>query len=143
IGCVDFDVHRVGAVAGIVAGLIDTDGKPPGNGSGDIAASTQEKGLRDFRIADAANQSAVGSAAEGQNPEEILEAASDAVGAVVFLGVGVAEFARRGDDNVFAGPHVDSGVGPGLVAGNLNFLGNAAFAGGRVLPPLDPLARRL
>ncbi len=138
----DIDVHGVGAFAEVVAGLIDADGKPPGNGSDDIAVGAQEKRLRNFRIADAADQSAAARAVERQNPEQVLEAARDAVGVVVFLGVGVAELARRDDDNVFAGLHVDSGIGPGLVAGNLNFLGDAALAGGRLLPRFGRLRRR-
>ena len=138
----DIDVHGEGAFSGVVVGLIDADGKPPSNGSDDIAVGAQEERLRNFRIADAADQSAAASAVERQNPEQVLEAARDAVGTVVFLGVGIVELARRGDYNVFAGLHVDSGIGPGLVAGNLNFLGDAALAGGRLLPRFGRLRLR-
>jgi hypothetical protein len=90
-----------------------------------------EERLRYLRVADAADQSTAAGTAEGQDAQEVLEAARNAIGSVVFLGVGVAKLAGSGDYNVLAGLHVDAGVGPELIAGNLNFLGEAALAGGR------------
>ena len=113
-----------------------------GNRSDEVAVSTQEKRLCDVRLSDAANQRAAASAVEGQNPQQILEAPRNAIGAVVFLGVGIAQLASRGDHDVLAGLHIDSRVGPKLLAGDLHFLGDAALAGQRRLLTRDRQLRR-
>jgi hypothetical protein len=44
------------------------------------------------------------------------------------LRVGVAELSSGGDHDALAGLNIDAGVGPELIAGELNFLGEAALA---------------
>src|SRR5439155_9221845 len=79
-------------------------------------------------IADAADKRATPSFIEGQNAEKVLEAAWEAVGAVVVFRVGVTELARGGDEHVFAGLNLDGSVDPGVFARQLDLLGKALFS---------------
>ncbi len=102
IGRVDINVHGVGAFAGFVAGLIDADSQPPTNRGDKVAVRTQEKRLRDLRIANATDQRAPPGVIEWQNPKQVLEATADAIRTVAVLGVGIVELTGRGDDDVFS-----------------------------------------
>src|SRR6266404_2522550 len=125
IRCVDIDVHGIRAFANIIVCLIDADGEPSGNGSDEVAVRAQQKGLRNFRIADAADERAAACVVEGQNAQEILEGPRDAVRSIVLLGVRIAELTRRGDNDVLAGLNINSSIRPKLFANDLNFLGKA------------------
>ena len=85
--------------------------------------------LADVFVTDAANQGAAATIREGKDAQQILKAASLSVGTVVFLGVSVMKFAAGGDHHVLARFHINAGVGPELIAGDLQFLRDAAFGG--------------
>src|SRR4029077_17470842 len=85
IGWENLDVHRVGSIAGIVGSLIDANREPSTDGSEHVAVDTEEKWLRHVGVAHATDQGASACAIEGQNSQQVLEAARDAIGGVVFL----------------------------------------------------------
>jgi hypothetical protein len=109
--------------------LIDADGETSGNGSDEVAVRAYQKRLGNFRIANAADERSATCAVERQNAQQILETACNALGSVVFLCVRIAKFATRGDNDVLAWLNVNSSIRPGLLAGDLDLLGNAPLAG--------------
>src|SRR5258705_4922694 len=129
IGRVDTDVHRIGSFADVIIRLIDANGKASGNGSQEVAARARQKRLGNFRIADPADKRSATCTVEGQNAQQILETARNAVGSVVFLGVGIAKLASRGDNDVLARLDVNSSIRPRLLAGDLHFIVDAPLAG--------------
>lgn len=128
---VDFDAYFVGAFAEIIFRLIDAHGKPPADSSDDIGVSAKQKRLRGFQVTNAAKQRAASRLIERQDAEKIFEAAREAVRAIVFRSIGVAQLAGSGDNDMFARLHVKGRIYPKLVAGDLNFLGGAKFSGRR------------
>jgi hypothetical protein len=93
----------------------------------------QQKWLRYVGVPHATHQSASTGSIKWEDSQQILEPARDTLGAVVLFGVGITHFSAGGHHNVLAGLHVDSGVRPQLLPNQLNFLGNAALARGRLL----------
>src|SRR6266581_1385706 len=51
--CVDLDANNVRARTGVIAGLVDADGKAAGDGSNNVAERADQEGLRGVLIADA------------------------------------------------------------------------------------------
>src|SRR5258708_7620834 len=133
IGCINLDMHFVSSVASVVVSLVDANGKTPSNRSNHITVDAQQKWLRYVGVPHATHQSASTGSIKREDSQQILEPARDTLGAVVLLGVGITHFSAGGHRNVLAGLHVDSSVRPQLLASELNFLGNAALARGRLL----------
>jgi hypothetical protein len=135
--CIDFDANGVGANAGVILHLIDAYGETAVYRSEDVFARADEEGQGDIGIADAAEECASAGSVKWKNAEKIRVASGIAFRTVIILCVGVAKFSRGGDENVLARLNVDTRVRPKLIAGELNFLGEAALArrrltGGRV-----------
>ncbi len=68
-GRVDLDAHGVGAVAGVVAGLIDADGKAARDRRKNIAVDADDERLGGVFIANAPDERATPSLIKGQNAE--------------------------------------------------------------------------
>ena len=103
--------------------------KAAGDRRNEVALGADEKRLRGVFVTDAANDGTAAGFVEGQIAEKILEAASDTCRSRVGLLVGVAKGSGRGGENVFPGLHVDPGVNPERIAGELNLLRDAKLAG--------------
>ncbi len=129
LGSIDFNADGVVTVAGVVAGLIDAYREAAGHGSEHVAARADQKRLSNVLVADAADERAAACFVERKHAEKILESASEAVGAVVLLRVGITELAGGGKEHVFTGLHVDAAVHPCVFAGELDLLGEAFLAG--------------
>ena|SRR5437016_3250066 len=121
------DAHDVGAVSSVVGGLIDTNRKPARDWRNYIATSANDEGSRNVFIADKPDECTASSFVERENTEKVLEAAPEAVRTIVVFGVSVTELAGGGHEHVFAGLNIDAGIDPGLLAGQLDFLGKALF----------------
>ena len=132
-------VHRnldnIGAAAGIVACLVDSERQAPANGRNHIAVRADQERLRHVLVADAPDQSAPSRSVKRQDAQEITKASGKAVRPIVFLGVGVSQLTGCGDDHLLAWLHVDARIQPGRVAGKLYFLRDA-------LPPQRSLRFR-
>src|SRR6267142_1980259 len=129
LGSIDFNADGVVTVAGVVAGLIDAYREAAGHWSEHVAARADQKRLSNVLVADAADERAAACFVERKHAEKILESASEAVGAVVLLRVGITELAGGGKEHVFTGLHVDAAVHPCVFAGELDLLGEAFLAG--------------
>src|SRR5260370_20236425 len=93
-----------------------------------MRAGGKEEGLGGVLIADAPDERSTPGLIERQNAKKVREAARYTVWAVVFLCVNVTKPAGGGDEHVFASLDVDASVDPGLLAGHLDFLGEALLA---------------
>jgi hypothetical protein len=111
---IHLDAYDVGAVSGIIGGLIDANGEPSRDERNYIATSANDEGSSDIFIADEPQECTPPSFIEGQNPEKVLEAAWQAVRAVVILRVSVTELAGCSHQYVFASLNVDASINPGL-----------------------------
>src|SRR5260370_19879311 len=127
--CVDLDANNVRARTGVIAGLVDADEKAPGDGSNNVAARADQERLRGVLIADAADECPASRLIEGQNAEKVLEAAREAVGAVLVLHVRVTGSSAIGDQDVLAGLNVNARIQPERFTGDLDFLGNSLLSG--------------
>jgi len=127
---VHLNLHDIGAAAGIVACLVDSERQVPGNGRNHIAVRANQEGLRHVFVADAPDQSAASRFVKRQDAQEITKAPGKTVGPIVFFGFGVAQLTDCGNDHVFARLHVDAGIHPGRVAGKLYLLRKALLPQG-------------
>src|SRR5260370_38440069 len=93
---VRFGAHDVGAVSGVVGGLIDADRKPARDGGSYIAASANDEGSSNVFIANEADECTASGFVVRQNAEKVLETARQAVRSVVVFGVNVTELASGG-----------------------------------------------
>src|SRR5579859_6872001 len=112
----------VRAVASVVTGLINANCQTAGNGSDEVTLSAQQEGLCGGSVAETADQRAPARAVERQNAKEILEAARDAIGTVIFLGIGITQVSRSMDENMLARLYIDSSIGPLLVVRDLDIM---------------------
>jgi len=127
----NFDVDSVRAVASVVLGLVDGDAQAAADWHGYVLRCAEEERLRDVSVADATDQRAASGSVVRKNAQKILEAAGETVGAVIFLGVGVAHNSFCGGDNVFAWRHLNAGVEPVGVALQRKIFGNPSLCAGR------------
>jgi len=129
IGGVNLDTHRVRTIPRVAAKLIDADRQAAGDRRDEIAFGADEKWLRGGCLADAADDSPASGFIEGKSSEKILEATSDATRGGVGLLADVAQRSGGGGNDVLARLHIDAGVEPGGIPGQLNFLRYAKFSG--------------
>ena len=123
-------MNGIGSVAGVAGGLIDADGKGAIDGSEQVAFSADEKHLGGVLVADACDNGAASRFVVGKHTNEIAESAVQALRAIVFLGVEVAELAFGGDEDVLAGLNVHTGIKPRGFACELQLLREALLAWG-------------
>ena len=120
---IDLNANDIRPVAGIVGALVDAKGKPAGSGNKYVLARADQEGLGSVRFADAADECAAACSVQRKNADQILEAAAQTFRAIVIFGVAVSEASRGSNQDVLASLNIDAAIEPGLVAGELNFLG--------------------
>jgi len=86
--------------------------------------------LRDIGITDSADEGAAACVIKWKDANEVFEAAGEAIGAIIGLGVGIAQVAIGREDDALAGLKSDAGVGPDIGAIENEFLGEKLLGGG-------------
>src|SRR5579863_100763 len=101
-----------------------------GDDGAGVFGGADEEDAGGVAVADATDERAASGVVDREVAGEVLPAAGESFGAVR-LGLGELERARAGDVERVAGGDLDAGVEPGLISGDVEFLGGQQESGGQ------------